>query len=288
MKIKYPRMQKGKAVNSFISLTGIFIIICILLMPVYLFIESLPLFRELNPVDLFTGSWEVSDNKYGIKNFLVTSLIIASLATVLSLVISLGLALYMHNYKSRRTGQFLNDIIRFMTGIPTVVYGFAGIVLLIPFMKKYTESPSGLCLATVIIVLSILILPTITIYIHSSFNMVNKKNIMTALSLGASQEQLYLHVIIPSSLRGIAIAAILGFSRAISDTMVPLMLSGNSLHLPKSLFMSGRSLTAHIAMELPGEYNGLEFRIIFFVGLILIALVILFNIIVYYMERLND
>ena len=118
--------------------------------------------------------------------------------------------------------------------------------------------------------------------------MVNKKNIMTALSLGASQEQLYLHVIIPSSLRGIAIAAILGFSRAISDTMVPLMLSGNSLHLPKSLFMSGRSLTAHIAMELPGEYNGLEFRIIFFVGLILIALVILFNIIVYYMERLND
>ena len=281
-------MEKGKAVNSFIQSMSIFIIVCILLMPLYLFIQSIPLFREFNPVDLLSGSWDVSDNTYGIGDFLVTSLIIAFLSTMVSLVISFGLALYMHQYKNTRNGKIVYGIISFMTGIPTVVYGFAGIVLLIPFMKKYTSSPSGLCLASVIVILSVLILPTITIYIYSSFGMVNKKNIMTALSLGASREQLYLHIIIPSSLRGIAIAAILGFSRAISDTMVPLMLSGNSLQIPGSLFSSGRSLTAHIAMELPGEYNGLEFRIIFFIGLILIALVVFFNIIVRFMERINE
>ena len=154
-----------------------------------------------------------------------------------------------------KKGRYVYYLIKSMSAIPTVVYGFIGVIALIPFIRSYTSSPAGYSLLAVIIILSMLVLPTIVLYILQSFESVNKSIINAALSLGATKAQFYLYILIPDPFKGISIALILGFSRAISDTINSPDAFRNSFRFPKALLESGRGLTSHIALVIPGEFD---------------------------------
>jgi phosphate transport system permease protein len=166
-----------------------------------------------------------------------------------------------------------------------VVYGFTGIIVLVPIIRKYTESPSGYSILTMCLMLSVLALPTIFFYIYTSFNLVDKNKILTAESLGADKFQVYFYIIIPESVKGLYTAFLLGFGRTLSDTMIPLMLSGNALQFPEKLLHSARTLTSHIALVFPGEFDSIEFRIIFLISLLLFLISIIINIAVNRLEK---
>lgn len=279
---------KEKTVGQAIKTGGWIIVASTLMFPAMLIFLSLPLLNENSILQILSGEWDTENKLYGILPFIATSFFIASVSTLISFVFGFGISLFSYHYKKKIFGKILSKVIQYMTGVPTVVYGFAGIFILVPLVRKYTESSSGYCLLTIFLILAVLILPTIVLYINESFSLVNSKMLTAAQSLGATKEQLYLYILIPKSIRGIVVALILGFSRAISDTMIPLMLSGNALQFPESFYMSARSLTAHIAMVLPGEYDGIEFRVIFFIALLLMLIVLLYNIIINYLEKRSE
>ena len=269
----------------FLRSIGYTTILFILTLPVLLIYYSVPLLRVNSVFDILFSKWNPDNAVYGLGVFTFTTLLIGLFSTFLSFFLGLAISLFIYRYKNRFIGKFLKRLVQTMSGIPTVVYGFVGLILLVPLIREYTASPTGLCLLTVIVTLSIVILPTIVLYIVSSFEMVSKETISASLALGATKEQLYFYVLLPQAMRGIVISLILGFSRSISDTMIALMLSGNSLQFPDTVFKSARNLTSQIALILPGEFHGTAFKSIFFSALILIAFIFVFNLLIRLLER---
>jgi phosphate transport system permease protein len=267
--------------DRLVKFSGYSIIAIILLCPFLFLYYSLPLIKESSLIQIIFSNWNPDDKIYGLFNFIVTSLLMGCMASILAFILSFGIAIQIYLSKSK----YLTFLITFMTGIPTVVYSFIGLLFLVPLIRKFTPSPTGLSILTVIIILSFLIVPTIVLYIVATFETVSKDVRETALSLGATEEQFLKKVVIPNSKNGIIIALILGFGRAIGDTMVALMLSGNSIKFPNSLFTSARNITSHIALLMPGEFNSIEFRAIFFSGLILIFIMFVLTITIKRFEK---
>ena len=264
-----------------IKFFGYSVIFLIMLCPFLLFYYSYPLIKATSVFKIFFSSWDPDSNKYGLSAFIATSFIVGFLASMISFVLSLGIAIHIYISKSK----ILKSVITFMTGIPTVVYAFLGLLFIVPVIRKYTVSPTGLSLLAVIVVLSVIILPTIVLYILETFNMVSKDVRETALALGATEEQFVRKILIPTSVKGIFTAYILGFGRGISDTIVGLLISGNAIGFPHSIFESARSLTSHIALLMPGEFDSIEFKAIFFSGLIFIFIIFILNILIRRFEK---
>ena len=156
-----------------------------------------------------------------------------------------------------------------MTGIPTVIYGFVGIFLLVPLIREFFRDGSGMCILTAALMLGVLIAPTMILFFCDSFDRVPRSYIDAADSLGANRVQTLLYVILPSARKGIVIGVLLAFGRAVGDTLVSLMIAGNSIAEPESLLDSVRTLTAHIALVIAADYESPEFRSIFACGLVL-------------------
>ncbi len=268
-------------IDKLIKFYGYTIILIILLCPFLLLYYSIPLLKQASVFNILFSAWNPDENSYGLLNFIITTLIMGILASLISFILSFGVSCYIYITKSKA----LKMTITFMTGIPTVVYSFIGLLFIVPFIRNNTPSPTGLSILTVVIVLSILILPTIVLYITETFETVSKDIRESALALGFTEEQFLIKILIPASYKGIVIAFILGFGRAISDTMVALMLSGNSLNFPDSIFASARNLTSHIALTMPGEFDSIEFKSIFFSGLIFIIILFLLNTLIKRFEK---
>lgn len=271
---------KKYTIETLIKTTGFMTIGIIFTLPFVLFFYSLPLLKENSIVQLLFSEWDPENKIYGLGFFILSTAIMGVLATIISVIISLAIVFFIYHNKKRKRGKIIRKLVEIMSGIPTVVYGFAGVVLLVPFIRKFTESPTGLCLLSATLMLSVLILPTIVMYMNQSLEAVSASSSQASLALGATKLQFYYYVLIPESLKGILIAVILGFSRAVSDTMIALMISGNAFKFPKSLLESSRSLTAHIALVLPGEFDGIEFKAVFFTALLLMIFIFIFNLII--------
>lgn len=270
-------IEKEKIFSSAARVTGIFVIAVVLVLPAVLILHSLPVFEKSSIPQLLFSGWKPSKNIYGLGSFILTSLLTAILSSVLAFGISLSAAVYIYFRRKTRYGKLLFRSVKVMSGIPTVVYGLAGIMLIVPTVRYLTPSSSGLCLFSVVLVLTVLIIPTMTVYIADGIGLVPREHITAALSLGASEPQLLLRILLPSAKKYLVIAVILGFSRAVSDTMIALMISGNAFRFPDALFKSARNVTSHIALQIPGEFSGVEFRAVFFSALVLIVIVIAVN-----------
>jgi phosphate transport system permease protein len=267
--------------DKFLKFFSFSVFAIILICPLIFLYYSLPLIKSVSLSDILFSSWDPDSNRFGLSEFIAVSFFIAVLSTMLSFLLSFGVAIKIYFSKNK----ILKNIITFMTGIPTVVYGFFGIVILVPVIREHTPSPSGLSILTVVIVLSVLILPTIVLYIVETFNSLPKDIRETALSLGATEEQFIVKVLLPFSMKGIVTGFILGFGRAVSDTMIALMLSGNSFGFPYSVFAPGRALTSHIALLMPGEFDSIEFKSIFFSAFVFILLILSLNILLRKLDK---
>jgi phosphate transport system permease protein len=205
----------------------------------------------------------------GIAPMIVGTLVIAGLAMVFSFPVSLGCAALISGLGRGPLPALLHRMVCFMTGIPTVVYGFAGIFLLVPIIREWAGRGSGLCVLSAALLLAVLIAPTMILFFVDAFSSVPRSYLIAADALGATTVQRLVHVTIPNAWRGLTSGVVLASGRAVGDTLIALMIAGNAAVLPESLLDPARSLTAHIALVVAADFDSLEFRTLFACGIVL-------------------
>jgi len=242
----------------------------VVVLSIFLFMIALglPLFRESAGFSVWTGPWMPYEGLYGIQPMIAGTLWITLLATVLSLPLSLGTAFVIAGLAGARLGSLLNTLVHFMTGIPTVIYGFVGIFLLVPFIREGFGG-AGMSVLAAGSLLAILISPTMILFFTESLSSVPVAHVQAARALGAGRVQRLLYVMVPGALGGMTSGFILALGRALGDTLIALMLAGNAVRAPHGLLDPARTLTAHIALVKAGDFNSLEFRSIFACGIVL-------------------
>ena len=217
---------------------------------------------------VWSWTWAPQDRLYGILPMLAGTLWIALTATLLALPLSLGTAFVMTSLGGLHLRKILNLMIRFMTGIPTVIYGFVGLFVLVPLIREGLHGP-GMCVLTAGIMLAILISPTMVLFFSDSLLAIDPVYIRAARALGADRVQILLYVMLPEALGGIVSGIVLALGRALGDTLIALMLAGNAISAPAGLLDPARTLTSHIALVKAADYNSLDFRSIFACGIVL-------------------
>lgn len=263
------RDDKERAVRRALSLAAIIAGSISGLIFFFLFYFSLPILSSGLIADFLTRGWEPDKGLLGIFPMIVGTVYIAGLAMIWATPIGVGLAAFIQVFAPKPLGKILRWTVEFMTGIPTVVYGFAALFFLVPAIRRIFSYGTGLSVLTASVMLALLVLPTITLIAQDRLAAVPKSQVLAALSLGASRMETFLHVLLPGAWRGLISAVVLGGGRAVGDTLIALMLAGNAVSLPGSLLDSARTLTAHIALVTAADYESLSFKAIFVCGLVL-------------------
>lgn len=232
-------------------------------------VSGLPLFAGKNSITFFTGPWSPLSGQYGIYQMIAGSVVISLLALCLGFPVCLGYTALMTLYAPKRVRNLLRRIIILMSGVPTVIYGFVGIFLLVPLVREIFDYGSGLCVLSAALLLVLLIAPTMILMFHGSFESVPKKHLLAIDALGGTKGDKLLYGYIPGAWRGIVSGLLLGFGRALGDTLIVLMVAGNAVSVPSSLLDGARTLTSHIALVFAADFESSEFRAIFACGLTL-------------------
>lgn len=235
----------------------------------FMAVMALPLLRSGGVFSLLTQPWLPHQGMYGIYPMLVTTAGISLFSLMFAFPLSLGCACLIAFIGRSSLSVFFRRMVQLMTGVPTVIYGFVGIFLLVPLIREFFQTGSGMCLLTGALMLGVLISPTMILFFCDSFERVPISYLNAADSVGADPAQKLLYVVLPSAKKGILIGVILAFGRAAGDTLISLMIAGNAVQVPGSLLDSVRTLTAHIALVIAADYESPEFRSIFACGLVL-------------------
>lgn len=241
----------------------------------FMVVLGFPLFRELRAIYLLRQPWIPLQGTFGIYPMIVATLAISFMSIIFAFPVSLGCASVISVIGPRFFRLTLRKLVEIMTGIPTVIYGFVGVFLLVPLIREVFMEGSGMCMLTASLMLALLISPTIILFMSDSFSRVPQSYLYAVDSLGGNKIQKLLYVVLPYAKRGILVGLIIGFGRGIGDTLIALMLAGNATNLPGSFLESARTLTSHIALVIAADYESLEFKSIFLCGMVLYLLTML-------------
>jgi phosphate transport system permease protein len=228
-----------------------------------------PLIESGRFMALFSTDWNPHGQSYGILPMVMGSVRITVLALFFSLPMSISAACLAELLAPRPLRRLLLLAIRFMAGIPTVVYGFVAVFLLVPLMREYFIQGSGFSILTASLVLAVLIAPTMIIFFVNGLQSVPRSYCAAVDSLGARPMQKLVYLLLPQAYPTFLVGIVLGLGRAMGDTLISLMLAGNSVAMPKSIVESGRTLTGHIALVIAADFSSMEFTTIFVCGLTL-------------------
>ena len=223
-------------------------------------------------VAMLTGPWAPLQGAYGIHAMIIGTLAVSSLGMIIALPLCLGCAAFIQTVAPRRLGGICYRAIEIMTGMPTVIYGFVGIFLLVPLVREAFGHGSGLCILSAGAMLALVISPTMILFFVQGMARVPRSYLLAVSALGGTPVQRLLYVMLPQAWRSILAGVILAFGRAIGDTMIALMLAGNAVAAPHSILDSTRTLTAHIGLVIAADFDSPEFRSLFVCGLILYGL----------------
>ena len=261
------------AFSSLLFLVGITII---------LFTEGLPIFKDVNVFNFIFGKeWypTYAPPEFGIFPLILASFWVTVGALAVSVPLGVGTAVYINELAGERQRAVLKPIIEILAAIPSIVYGFFGMVVVAPFLQKLLNLPIGLCAFTGSLILGIMALPTICSLSEDALSFVPKSFREASLALGANRWQTMTNVVIPAAGSGISTAIILGMSRAVGETMTVLMVTGGAAVIPKSLFDPVRPMTSAIAAEMGEAVMGSShYHALFAIGLILFLITFVFNI----------
>ena len=236
---------------------------------IFMAVLGLPLLGANQLYQVLTAPWSPDHHVYGIYAMIWGSLYIAILALILAVPVSLGCAAFIQVTAPKGVARVLHRLVQLMTGIPTVIYGFVGIFLLIPLVRESFGSGSGLCILSAGAMLSILIAPTMILFFAEGLASVPRSYCQAVAALGGTPIQRLIYIMVPQAYRSILAGIVLGLGRAVGDTMIALMLAGNAVAPPDSILASARTLTAHIALVFAADFDSPEFRTIFICGLML-------------------
>lgn len=238
---------------------------------------SLPLLQPGQLAAVLSWTWQPTAGRFGILPMAVGSLLLATSAMLLAYPLGLGLAVFVHGFGPGRASRPLLALVRLMTGVPTVVYGLASVFLLVPLLRTCLTGTSGFSWLAAMLVLALLVLPTVTLVLDGQLRLVVPGLRLTAAALGLTQAQTLVRLALPQCAQGLKAAGALGFGRAIGDTLIALMLSGNAAQALHSPLDSLRSLTAHIALVLATDSQSQAYGSLFACGLLLFGVSLAVN-----------
>ena len=278
------RLRLGERfIESWIFLAGLLSIVMLLGIIAILLKEGLPVFIYTPPWEFLFGTkwYPVSDPPtFGVLPFLVSTLMITLIATVISVPIGVACAAYLSEVASPRINDIVKPIIEIMAGLPSVMMGFIGLALLSPLVQSLFNLNTGLCGLTAAIMLSLMSLPIIVSVSEDALHAVPKDFKEASYALGATKWETIRYVCIPSALSGIAAAIMLGVGRAIGETMTVLMVAGGALAVPVSPTDPMTTMTSAIASGIGNAVRGgLQYQALFAVGLILFIMTLAVNLI---------
>ena len=262
-------------------------ILAVVLICVYLFASGVPAIGEIGVTDfLFGTKWKPSSGYYGIFPMIIGSILVTGIAVVIGVPIGILCAVFMSHYCPKKLYRFVKPAINLLAGIPSIVYGFFGLVVIVPIMKELFGG-SGKSLLTAGILLGIMILPTVIKTTESSLNAVPKSYYEGALALGATHERTVFFASLPAAKSGILAAIILGVGRAIGETMAVILVAGNQTVIPKSITSGIRTLTSNIVMEM-GYAGGLHREALIATGVVLFVFILIINLCFSALKRRKD
>lgn len=235
----------------------------------FLLIPGLPLFWEGHFFAILTSPWAPDYNQFGIYPMVAGSIVITFLTIIFAFPLSLGCATFISLEGKSNAGRLIRKTVQIMTGVPTVIYGFIGIFLLVPLMRDFFRVGSGMCILTAALMLTLLVSPTMILLFYDSFTRVPKSYGDAIMAMGGTQAQKFLYVTLPNSKSGIINGITLAIGRVIGDTLIALMIAGNAVQVPGSALDSARTLTSHIALIFAADYSSPEFKAIFACGIFL-------------------
>ena len=277
-------MKKKKLLENIIH--GIFLILglitvgCVLMITLYLIISGIPAIKEIGLIDfLFGKEWASSaaDPKYGILPFILTSIYGTAGAILIGVPIGFFSAVYLSKVASKRVRNVVESAVNLLAGIPSVVYGLVGMLVLVPAIREIFNIPDGASLLAAIVVLAVMILPSIIKVSITALDAVPKEYEDASLALGATPTETYFKVSVRAAKSGIAAAVVLGVGRAIGEAMAVMMVAGNVANMP-SLFQSVRFLTTAVASEMSyASYGSLQREALFSIALVLFLFIMLIN-----------
>ena len=280
MKQYQKKQALERVIHGVFLLLGLVTVGCVLLITIYLIVSGIPAIRKIGLVPFLFGKVWASTSKtnpqYGILPFILTSVYGTAGAIVLGVPIGFFTAVYLAKLAPPQLKSILSSAVSLLSGIPSVVYGLVGMLVLVPGIRKLFHIPDGASLLAAIIVLAIMILPSIIKVSVTTLETVPKEYEDASLALGATPVETYLRVSVPAARSGIAAAVVLGVGRAIGEAMAVMMVSGNAPNLPTSLFESVRFLTTAVASEMSYS-SGLQQQALFSIALVLFLFILLIN-----------
>lgn len=270
-------MKKEKTAEILFFAGALFSVLAVLLICLFLFVNAVPTILKIGVGDFLLGTkWKPSNDIYGILPMILASIYVTGLSILFGVPLGLLTAVYMAFFCNKRLYKFLRPCVELLAGIPSIVYGFFGLMVIVPFMQRVFGG-SGKSMLTASLLLALMILPTIITVSENSLRAVDPALLNGALSLGDTKEKAIFRVIIPAASSGILSSVILGIGRSIGETMAVIMIAGNQAVLPSSILKGVRTMTANIVLEM-GYATDLHRAALIASGAVLFVFILIINI----------
>jgi phosphate transport system permease protein len=270
------RFTKEHFVRFVLTLFALSSLLFLFLIFVFILFEGLPLFHKIGLKNIILGfKWAPTKGSFGIFPMIVSSFLVTFGALIVGAPMGLSCAIYLSEYSGKKMKMFLKPALELLAGIPSVVYGFLGVVYIVPIVRNYFGG-AGFSLLSTSIILGVMILPTIISISFDAITSVPKTYREGSFAMGATKWQTIYKVVIPSAKSGILASFILGMGRAIGETMAVIMTAGNALKIPTSILDPLRTLTGNIALEL-AYASGDHRQGLFSTGVVLLVIIMILN-----------
>ncbi|CAM2860112.1 phosphate ABC transporter permease subunit PstC [Helicobacter burdigaliensis] len=268
---------KERFFQSLFGICALISIIAVALICVFLFANAIPTISQIGLFDFIFGlEWYPTEDIFGILPMIVGSLYVSALAILMGVPIGVLSAIYLSQFCPPKLKRYLLPCIELLGAIPSVVYGFFALVIIVPMLSNVFSGTSGKSLLAASLILAIMILPTIILVSKAAIDCVSKTYYEGALALGASKERSVFFAMLPAAKSGILASVILGIGRAIGEAMAVIMVAGNQVQIPTALSDGLRTLTTNIVLEM-GYSQGLHRDVLIANGVVLFVFILLIN-----------
>ena len=276
--------MKEKAMKMVFLVAACVSILAVALICLFLFFHGIPAMREIGIFDFLSGtSWKPGNNKFGILPMILGSIYVTAGALIVGVPIGILTAVFLAKFCPKKLYRPLKTGVDLLAGIPSVVYGFFGLVVLVPMVRELFGG-NGNSILTASLLLGMMILPTIIETAESALQAVPEKYYEGALALGATHERSVYLIVVPAAKSGIMAGIILGVGRAIGETMAVIMVAGNQARMPAGVLKGVRTLTANIVMEM-GYAADLHRKALIATGVVLFVFILVINLLFSVLKR---
>ena len=271
-------MKKREKIMEYVFLLAAVIsIVAVALICIFLFANGIPAMKKIVFVEFLTGTkWKPGNNKFGIFPMILGSIYVTGGALIIGVPVGVLTSIFMARFCPEGLYKLLKPVVNLLAGIPSIVYGFFGLVVLVPFIREHFKNSNGQSILCASILLGIMILPTIIGASEPTIRAVEQSYYEGALALGATHERSVFTVVVPAAKSGILAAVILGVGRALGETMAVMMVVGNQPRVPNSILQGVRTLTTNIVMEM-GYATDLHREALIATGVVLFAFILIIN-----------